>query len=319
LIVDTAEYDRTQSAHQGATVESTFNSTAPKRSQDLSRLRSSEVLRGILTKNPGVKSFSIERILAAIGPDRVEASMMMFALPCIVPVSTPPGMVTATTSALACQVATGRNQIRLPARMLAKSVSRRTLAIAIHAIMPVLEAAERVVRPRWSWVVHPLARRAIGLFVFLLGVAIAYPLSGFKELHAISVFVVSLGMAERDGLAVTIGVVAGMLSLAILAGSGLSLRVIRSKFVGVLRGIGKKLGLSVIANFLDRLGYTRLARLVTFDWADALLAWDPEKDVGTQAEQAAVANQAARADAAPAATADHLSTQDMTWPIRKVA
>jgi hypothetical protein len=241
------------------------------------RTRTSEVLRAILTNNPGVETFSVERIVASIGSDRVEASLMMFSLPALVPVTAPGGMVALPTGALAMQLVTGRKQVKLPRFILNKSVSRRSLAVAIHAVLPILEAAERVVRPRWSWVNHPMSRRAIGLLVFLLAVAIAYPLFSANAAHAMSIFLVSLGMVEQDGLAVLIGVVAGVLSLVVAAASGFSLRAVRHKVFKALRKVGRRLGFSALAAQLDKRGYTRIARFLRFEWTSLAMSWDPEK------------------------------------------
>lgn len=261
-------------------MNSTANSSAePSAFQGASRIRSSEVLRGILTKNPGVKRFSVARIMKAIGSDKLEASLMMFSIPAIVPVPGPRGIVVGPTGALACQLVSGHNQIKLPRFISRQQVSRRSIAVAIHAILPILEAAERLVRPRWSWLCHPYARRAIGVLVFLLAVAIASPLSGFSTLHALSIFAVSLGLAEQDGLAILIGIVAGVVSLAIVAASGVSARVLHAKALRMLRKFAKKIGLNACASFLDRLGYTQLARVLTFQWSDLLMLWDPEKPI----------------------------------------
>jgi hypothetical protein len=245
----------------------------------LSLTRTSEILRSILTKNPDVQAFSVERILASIGHERFEASLMMFSIPAIVPVPAPLGIVTLPTGAIACQLAAGKKQIALPSFMLNKSVSRRSLAVAIHAILPILEAAEKLVRPRWHWVTHPIARRVIGMLVFVLAIAIAQPLFGFNAFHATSVFAMSLGLAERDGLVVLIGVVAGVLSLSMLAVSGTSLRVLRAKAGRLLRKIGRRLGLATFAKFLERLGYKRLGRVLAMEWSEFLLMWDPEKPI----------------------------------------
>ena len=243
----------------------------------LSPLRTSEILRGILTKNPGVRTFSVERILASIGHDRVEAALMVFSLPALVPISAPWGMVSLPTAAIACQLAAGQKEIKIPRFVRRKSVSRRALAVALHAVLPILEASEKLVRPRWGWVSHPSARKAIGVFVFLLALAIAYPLFGFNALHATSIFVMSLGMAEQDGLAVLVGVAMGVLSLAVLAASGMSARSLREKGVRWLGKIGRKLGLLGLAAFLEKKGYPRLAKIVALQWSDLLLWWNPEK------------------------------------------
>jgi hypothetical protein len=257
-------------------VNSMLDSATASAPEGPSFMRISEVLRGILSNNPGVKTFTVERIVSSIGVDNFEASLMMFSIPAVAPVPRPGGMVALPVGAIACQMAAGSNQIRLPSFIRKKSFSRRALAVAIHAVLPLLEAAEKLVRPRWSWVNHSIWRRMIGLFVLLLVIAIAFPLFGFNSLHATSIFVISLGMAEKDGLAVMIGVLAGALSLAIVA-SGLSLRAVGSKLVRWLWRLFGKLGLKVVARYLEWLDHKRLARALRFRWSTLLLGWDPEK------------------------------------------
>ena len=239
-------------------------------------MRTSEILRGILTKNPGVQQFSIARILTSIGSDRTDASLVMLSMPAMIPVPAPNGVIAGPASVIACQMMAGEKQLTLPRAMLRKFVSRRSLAVAIHAILPLLEAAERVMKPRFRWMSHPHARRAIGLLIFLLAIAIAYPLSGFNVLHALSIFIVSLGLAEQDGLAVLIGIVAGVVSLAILATSSVSAKAIRTKLMKALRKLGVKLGRTAVTEFLERIGYTQIALALRFEWSELLLIWDPE-------------------------------------------
>ncbi len=273
---------------------STLNQTTTPVSNDVSAPRTSEVLRGLLGNNPGVTTFSVEAILASIGVERVEASLLMFSIPAIVPISTETGTVAAPTGALGYQLLFNQKRIRLPGFILRQTVSRRALAVAIHAILPILEAAEKVARPRWKWVNHPAARRAIGLFVFVLALAIACPLFGFNPLHATSIFVMALGMAEQDGIAVLIGVAVGVLSLAMVAASGLSGRPLLANAAKWLRKVGRKLGLEALANALRRRGHEALARVVTFQWSDLLLVWDPEKRAAARARRRAAAVRAAR-------------------------
>lgn len=243
----------------------------------LIHLRTSEVLRGVLTRNPDVQLFSVEQIIGSLGEERAEAALMLFSVPAVVPLDVPNGATAVPTGVIGSRLACGRRQLRLPGYILRKQISRRALAIAIHAALPVLEAAERLVRPRWHWINHPISRRAIGLLIFLLAVAIAYPLSGSGALHALSIFVMSLGLAEADGLTILIGVVAGVLSLAVVVVTGFSPRVLRRKVARGLRKLAKKLGLSALARFLDRMGFPRLARLLTVQWSDVVMHWDPEK------------------------------------------
>ena len=241
-------------------------------------MRTSEILRGILVNNPGVKRFTVRRILKSIGTERFDASLMVFSIPAIVPTSGPNELAPLSTGAIALQLASGHERVQLPRFILKKAISRRSLAVAIHAVLPLIQAAERHLRPRWAWMDHALSRRALGLFVLLLALAVGFPLLGFTSFHAASIFAIALGMAEKDGLAVLIGVVAGLLCLAINLSSGVSARVLRTRTLQWLRKLTKKLGISVCADFLASRGYGQLARLLQFQWSDLLLIWDPERD-----------------------------------------
>jgi hypothetical protein len=255
-----------------------LNSTTLSTPQGPSLMRVSEVLLGILNDNPDVETFSVERILSSIGDTGFEASLMMFSLPALVPVPRSIGMVALPAGAIACQMVAGCEKIRLPRFIRRKSVTRRALAVAIHAMLPVLAAAEKVVRPRWNWVNHAMLRRLVGLFLLVMVISIAFPLFGFNSFHAASIFVISLGMVERDGLAVMLGVLGGVLSLALLA-AGLSWRAVRSKVGRWLWKISGRLGLLGLAKYLAGRGHTLLAKILSIPWSwqNLLLKWDPEK------------------------------------------
>src|SRR5271154_3384490 len=116
-------------------------------------------------------------------------------------------------------MALGHQQIKLPKFILKKRVPRRALAAAIHAILPFLEKAEKVAKPRWKWATTPLARRLLGLFIFILALSIAFPMPGFNMPQAISTFIIALGLTEEDGMLIAAGVLGGLVSLAILGGA----------------------------------------------------------------------------------------------------
>lgn len=242
-----------------------------------SPLRTSEILRNILADNPRAKTFSVEQLVSAIGHDHFDVSLLMFSIPAMVPVPQPRGMVTVPLGTIACQMAAGFKEIKLPRFVLERAISRKALAVAIHALLPALEAAEKTIRPRWLWVNHSVSRRVVSLFLVLLAISLAFPLFGFTSLHATSVFIIALGMAEKDGLAVMVGIVAGVLSLALVLASGVSVRALRAKAGAWLRKVGRKLGLARLASFLERHGYKRLARALRFEWSQLLLRWDPER------------------------------------------
>ncbi|MFZ0494717.1 MAG: exopolysaccharide biosynthesis protein [Methylocella sp.] len=258
-----------------AVTKSTSADPSANRASTVSSIRTSQVLREILTKNPTVKNFSVQRIVDSIGDRRGEISLMFFSIPGVVPVPGTSKLVGMPTGMIAGQMIAGRTKFKLPNFILARSVPRRSLAVAIHAILPVLERAEKAAKPRWRWASHPAARRILGVFIFLLALTIAFPILGFNVPHAAAILIISFGLVEQDGLAILIGVVAGLASLVLVTGAGVSVRALRSKVGAWVKKISLKLGLKWAATFLKKIGF-RWVMMLFFEWAEVLLLWDPE-------------------------------------------
>ncbi len=238
--------------------------------------RTSDILRAVLSNNPNVETFTIGSILDAIGADRVEASMMLFSVPAVVPVTGAPAFSGVSSCALGGHFVRGRTSLKVPKVILSKTVPRRSLAAAVHALLPILERAEKLMKPRLAWLVSPVARRLLGVLLFVLAVTIAFPVIGLDPLHGTSIFMISLGLAEKDGLAVLIGAAVGILSLALIASAGLTLKSLRAKAAKLLKKLVRRLGLDALAFHCEQRGWKRLADILRFRWADVLLMWDPE-------------------------------------------
>jgi hypothetical protein len=184
------------------------------------RARTSQILREILANNPDVEDFTVEKIVNSIGESSFGTSLMFFAIPEVVPIPVPglAAIVVIPTAVISGQMAIGHKQIRLPKFILKKTVPRKALAAAIRTILPFLEKVEKVSKPRWKWATSPVAKRLLGLFIFILALSIAFPMPGFNMPQAISTFIIALGLVEEDGMLVAAGVLGGLASLALLGG-----------------------------------------------------------------------------------------------------
>ncbi len=183
-------------------------------------LRTSQRLRNLLADHPDQDSFTVEEIVRSLGDESFGTSLMFFAIPEVLPIPIPAisALVVLPTAAISTQMIRGHKQIKLPKYILKRSVPRKALAGAIYAILPVLERAEKRSKRRLEWATNAKAQRLLGLFIFLLSMAIAVPIPGFNMPQAIAIFVIGLGLVEKDGLIVAAGVVIGLLSLLLLGG-----------------------------------------------------------------------------------------------------
>ena len=122
------------------------------------------------------------------------------------------------TGIISAQMAMGKKEITLPKWLLKRSVPRKPLAAAIRSILPILERLERAVKPRWKWMTSRAAKRFLGAFILFLSGLMALPVPGTNMPLAISVFVIALGLVERDGAMITAGILIGIAAMALLGG-----------------------------------------------------------------------------------------------------
>ena len=73
-------------------------------------------------------------------------------------------------------------------------------------------------RPRWQWMTSKAAKKFLGVFILFLSALMALPVPGTNMPLAISVFIIALGLVERDGAMITVGILIGLASIALLGG-----------------------------------------------------------------------------------------------------
>jgi hypothetical protein len=112
---------------------------------------------------------------------------------------------------------------------------------------------------------HPEVQRILGVLIFVLALAIAVPLLGFNVAHAAAIFTISLGLVEQDGVAILIGVVAGLASLVLVLAAGVSGKALRSKAFVWARDFTLKLGLNLVVTFAKKFGYKWVKRILSCD------------------------------------------------------
>jgi hypothetical protein len=183
-------------------------------------VRTSKLLRDLLEKNPD-KTFTVQKIIDSVGgTSSFGTSLLAFSIPEVLPIPIP-GLFTVVvipTGIISAQMIAGNKQLKLPKFILKRTIHRKALATVIHSILPFLEKTEKYVKPRWSWAVHPASKRFIGAFIFLLAVAIALPIPWTNMPLATSIFIISLGLIEKDGMMITLGILIGLASLALMGG-----------------------------------------------------------------------------------------------------
>jgi hypothetical protein len=227
-------------------------------------------LRGVLTEHPRARTFTVHDIVQALGDESYGPSVALFSATGIFELPDRAALSGGVVSALGIGLALGRRTVSLPRALLRRKIPRNALALLIHGIVGLLDAADGNVQRRWSWVFHPAMTVTLGLILFLLGLASMTPIVGGGVQHAASAFVIAVGLAERDGLAVVIGAVAGIAAIAVAALSVASGSKLWRKVKAWLLRCAHSLRLHMLTKLLDRC-CDGLGDLVRLKWGGLLL------------------------------------------------
>lgn len=170
-------------------------------------------------------------VVRAFGDRGLAAVMLLWSLINFIPL--PPGGTTITgfpLLILSMELALGRETLWLPRKVMASSVSRTTFRRSFGWLVPIVRVAENLSRPRLSWLVGQLSQSLIGLVCFLLSVVLVLPIPLGNIAPAITMALLSLGVMQRDGVAVLLGWVSVAISVGLLA-------VAWKVVVGVVQGL----------------------------------------------------------------------------------
>lgn len=157
---------------------------------------------------------SIRTLIAGLGDRSFGWSILLFALLNLIPM--PLGVITAIPLILlSAQMAAGFEHVHLPAFITRREINRKGFQRVVLRLKPVIRWIETIVRPRHLWLFQPNNERLLGFFLLAVSLAlfVPIPLSGF--IPAISLFVTSFGLIERDGLVTLAGIVLGGISIVI--------------------------------------------------------------------------------------------------------
>jgi hypothetical protein len=197
--------------------------------------RLSDIVRNIDTST----DVTLGTLVDSLGERAFGALMFVFAVPNVLP--TPPG-----TSAilglplviLTFQVMMGRQSLWLPETVRKRTISRNLLQSFVAKMLPVMAKLERILRPRFGLIVASnAAERVIGLVTFPLALVLFLPIPFGNILPAAAVSCIALGLAERDGLAVAMGYVLGLASVALLGAISSALYIAVVAFFRALFGM----------------------------------------------------------------------------------
>lgn len=170
----------------------------------------------LLSSRSGAK-LCLGEVVEAFGDRAFGPVMFFFALINLLP--WPPGGTTVTGAPLlllSVELALGRDRLWIPRWAERVSVSRDTFRKLSRRFMRPLRWSEAVSRPRLYFLTGGFGQGMIGLTCVFLSAVLVLPIFGGNLIPAIAIAFFSLGVMQRDGLAVLLGWLTTAVTVAIL-------------------------------------------------------------------------------------------------------
>lgn len=158
---------------------------------------------------------TVGEILDALDARAFGLATLIFSLPSVVPM--PPGVPTVVGIALlivSVQMVIGRHELWLPGFLTKRSFSRAALVREFEKLAPRLEAVEKIAKPRLMFMTGKIGTVAIGLVVLFMALVLILPLPpGGNFPPALACAILGMGLAERDGIIVLVGLVVSVAAM----------------------------------------------------------------------------------------------------------
>lgn len=175
----------------------------------------SEVLRDLgLSRAPRL---SLAEGVAAFGERAFAAVMLLVALLNLLP--WPPGGTTVLglpLILLSLQLMRRRRTVWLPVWMMRAQVDRRAYRRFLRYLVPPVRWVERLSRPRLPILTGRSAQMLLGLVTLVLAVILTLPIPFGNLAPATAIAIISLGVMQRDGVMVLLGLMASAFSIGLL-------------------------------------------------------------------------------------------------------
>lgn len=103
----------------------------------------------------------------------------------------------------------------VPKFIMQQKVDKRSFEAFVEKAIPWLVRIEKYIQPRWLFFAHTIGQRLLGCLILLLALVSLMPLPFSNMPPSIALILISLGILERDGVLISLGICVSLLALSI--------------------------------------------------------------------------------------------------------
>ena len=159
--------------------------------------------------------------------------LLILALPCCIPfLYGVPQIVALPLLFVAAQIVLGRSVPWLPRSLGERRVATASLAALARRAGPWLGRIEAVSRPRLAALTRRPLDQLVGLALLAFSASILVPLPGTNTVPGIGVTIIAIGLLQRDGILVGLGMIIGTVWIGTLLVAGATAASVIAAWIG---------------------------------------------------------------------------------------
>lgn len=160
---------------------------------------------------------SIEDIMTAMNSGGFGLVLMVFALPILIPLPPPfPSLISVPLVIFSFQMVIGLKAPKLPKKISQKTIKRVLLANIIEKSSIYFAKAEKVLKPRLTFLSRGIFERIVGFFILIFATSVLLPLPLSNFIPGVGILVTSFGLIGKDGAIIILGLLIGLTGIAIM-------------------------------------------------------------------------------------------------------
>ena len=179
----------------------------------MSEQRITEILEAFVSEPHG-DELTLAEIVTRLGDRAFGLAILLFALPNTIPVGIPgiSSICAVPIMLFAIQLMLGKQRLWMPRWLASRSVPAAAFNNMIRASLPRLKKIEHYIKPRMDVFTTDMFEKKVGLMVFILAAIIFLPIPLGNFIPAICMCIMAMGLLNKDGGFVIVGIVAGILT-----------------------------------------------------------------------------------------------------------
>lgn len=180
--------------------------------------KSSEVLSE-LSQQMKSGSITLGELLEKLENRAFGVGLLVFSLPSALPFSIIPGIsiiFSVPICIFAIQMIIANKKLWLPKILAQREIPQNKLKKILDYAIPRLKKIEHFLKPRLPFIFSRVFESIIGLIIFIMALLLMLPIPFSNFIYSMVLIIFSLGLAQKDGIAIIIGFISALIALGII-------------------------------------------------------------------------------------------------------